>query len=208
MKIDGESLPPSISVSKNEAHADIETHAQNETQTNSQTQADNEENNEIHVNNDEDDKINGQIDGAIKIMIVFKGFTYVVFVTTALYSPPLLLSNIIRPPSIQFDASGPRLAAKLQALQFRCSAGSFQGIQHHMIFILDFSDPCVVRYICLGLTRFYSYGVILVELIRRLEALSSDTNVRLIYKVGPVLKDVSKPGGGLNREDDALRLNL
>nr|GLL39912.1 F-box protein At5g49610-like [Ipomoea trifida] len=60
-------------------------------------------------------------EGAIKIMIVFKGFTYVVYVTTALYSPPLLLSNIIRPPSIQFDASGPRLAAKLQALQFRVS---------------------------------------------------------------------------------------
>nr|GMC75433.1 probable receptor-like protein kinase At1g33260 [Ipomoea batatas] len=42
-----------------------------------------------------------------------------------------------------------------------------------------------------GKHRFY--GVILVELITRLEALSPDNNVRLISKIGPVLKDVSKP---------------
>ncbi|XP_031097022.1 uncharacterized protein LOC116001278 [Ipomoea triloba] len=58
----GESLPPSTSVTKSEAHVDS---VESETQANSQTQANNEENNETHVSNDEDDEINDRINETI-----------------------------------------------------------------------------------------------------------------------------------------------
>ncbi|XP_019158943.1 PREDICTED: probable receptor-like protein kinase At4g10390 [Ipomoea nil] len=63
-----------------------------------------------------------------------------------------------------------------------------------------YADPHFLRTgIASKKNDIYSYGVILLELITGLEALSPDNNVRLISKVGPVLKDASKVAGMVDR---------
>nr|GLL22745.1 probable receptor-like protein kinase At1g33260 [Ipomoea trifida] len=56
-----------------------------------------------------------------------------------------------------------------------------------------YTDPHYLRTgIATKKSDVYSFGVILLELITGLEAVSKDGNVRLISKVGPMLKDESK----------------
>nr|GME17548.1 probable receptor-like protein kinase At1g33260 [Ipomoea batatas] len=77
---------------------------------------------------------------------------------------------------------------------------SSRGRMVQMIGSPGYADPHFLRTgIASKKNDIYSFGVILLELITGLEALSSDNNVRLISKVGPVLKDVSKVVGMVDR---------
>ncbi|XP_019193118.1 PREDICTED: probable receptor-like protein kinase At1g33260 [Ipomoea nil] len=63
-----------------------------------------------------------------------------------------------------------------------------------------YTDPHYLRTgIATKKSDIYSLGVILLELITGLEAVSSDSNVRLISKAGPMLKDESKVAGMVDR---------